>query len=729
MQNLELSFASGVSSLSVRRFAAHEALSAPFTVAVWARSPDPSIDLESLVGKPAALKIEGGPALTVGRRRRVYSGIVSSMELRRSEERGLSTYHLVIVPRIWLLQHRINHRIYQHLSIPSIVERLLGEWDLAPLWRIDRRQHPPLEYKVQYGETDLAFFTRLLEEAGITFYFDDAEGEEAKLVLSDTPARNVRRKGPPIPYVDSPTRAGERELVTNVHLSHEVRPGALTLQDVDFRRPAYALRGEARVQRPEDRYEQYQYHPGAFLIEPGTGGDTPEADDRPIAMHDERFGHRRAHRALLGERMGREVVRFDANVIDLAPGTVFAIQDHAHRSIDGAGLLVTGFTVQGSVEGEWAMMGQAVFAATPYVPPEVTARPTVHGVQSATVVGPAMDEIHTDEFGRVRVQFPWAREGKSDEKSSSWIRVSQAFSGRGYGTIHLPRVGQEVLVAFLEGDPDRPVIVARVYNQTEPVPDKLPDNNTMSHSKSHSSPSAEGFNLIQYEDRAGAELVNVQAQKDVRKLVKNDEIITVLRDRAKSVGVDETDTTGVDRFEVTRRDRSETTSGNRMTHIKANRAKLIKKDESERTQGNHLLRVGRDQDILGAAHKRERIRGDSHLHVRGKRNERIGGTQSLTVLQDQFEEVAGSHALAAGGEIHLAAEETMVGEGEDVTISGPGGFIRIAASGVRIVGKIVDINEGDTIAGNGRGSKPALPEDAKEARIGIDGSGDGGQGG
>jgi type VI secretion system secreted protein VgrG len=352
----------------------------------------------------------------------------------------------------------------------------------------------------------------------------------------------------------------------------------------------------------------------------------------------------------------------------------------------------------------------------PYLPPAKTPRPLALGVQTATVVGPAGDEIHTDEFGRVRVQFPWDREGKNDEESSCWIRVNQGWGGRGYGMINLPRIGQEVLVGFLEGNPDQPMIVARVYNQTEPVPYKLPGDKTVSTWKSNSSPKAEGFNEIKYEDKAGEELFYVQAQKNLRKLVKHDETITVGNNRVKLVGANETDTTVVNRTEVTGINRTETTAANRMTHIVGNRAKLIKKDETHVTMQNKLHRVVKDVDVIVGAKRHDRVQQDAHQHVEGKRSERIDGTQSLTVLVDQFEEVTGSHALKAGGEIHLSAVETMVGESADTTLKGPGGFIRIDGAGVTIVGNIVDINVGGS-AGNGKGSKPALPDDPKKAVI------------
>ena len=718
MPALELSFASGESSLSVRRFAVHEGLSTLFSVSVWARSPDPSLALDSLVGQPAALRVDAAYAHALSSVR-LWSGIVSYMELTRPEvsDKGTSTYHLVIVPRIWLLTQRINYRVHQHVTIPAIVGKMLAEWNIPVEWRIDASKYPELEYKIQYEETDYDFMSRVLEEAGITLFFDDSDGEEAKLVLSDAPQKHEARKGDALRYVDNPSSSAEKEFVTNVHISHDVRPGAHVIRDVDFRNPSYVLTGDApKAAGLEARYEQYNYQPGALLIEPGKAGDTPTADDRGIARHDKAFGDNRAERALLAERLGRRAVAFDANVVDLRPGTVFSIDGHAHPELDGKTLLVTGFSLQGSPGGAWVMTGHAVFTDVAYYPTLKTKRPEVIGVQTGTVVGPVHEEIHTDEFGRVRVQFPWDREGQLDEESSCWMHVSQGWGGRGYGMITIPRIGQEVLISFLEGDPDRPTVVARVYNQTQPVPYKLPDNKTISTWKSDSSVGSEGFNEIKYEDKKSDELFYVQAQKNLRKLVKHDEVITVLNDRSKDVGVNETDTTGVNRIEVTGADRTEQTGANRMTFIAGNRAKLIKQNEIEITDGNRKLRVGKDLDIVVKGKKHERVEEDVHVHVEGRRNERIDLSQSLTVVVDQFEEVSGNHALTAGREIHFAAIELLVAQGNDVTLRGPGGFIRMNAAGVTIVGTRVEINVSGT-AGNGKGSKPELPDEPEQAKI------------
>jgi type VI secretion system secreted protein VgrG len=722
MSVLDLSFASGENSLSVRRVQIHEGVSSLFTISVWARSPHFDLDLESLVGQPAAFQIVHGTKLVANQGGRRWSGVVSLMEQVQAEqgnsgEKPLSTYYLRIVPRLWLLTQRQNYRIYQHLSIPDISEKLLGEWGLQANLQIDKGAYPKLEYKVQYGETDFAFLCRLWEEAGIAFTFpDDEEGKT--VILGDKLQAGPPRDGEPIPYVDNPNAASEKEFVTRVTLAHEVRPGAHTIRDYDFRRPSFPLFGEApKAQGLESTYEQYHYQPHGFLVEPGKGGDTPTADDKGIARHEQKAGQERADRTLAGTRTGKVLVSFETNVVDLWPGRRFSIDHHPHAELDsGKKLLVTEFSLEATPGGEWHMEGSAVFSEVPYRPVVRTPKPKINSVQSATVVGPAGTEIHTDEFGRVRVQFPWDREGKNDDNSSCWIRVSQGWAGTGYGMMVIPRLGHEVLVGFLNGDPDAPIIVGRVFNATQRVPYKLPDHKTRSTWKSDSSLGSDGFNEIMFEDLKETELVYVQAQKNLRKLVKNDEVITVGNNRQKLVINNEQETTGVNRTEVTGADRTEITGANRMTTIGGNREKLIRGDEVEKTDGKQTILIGQDQDITVQQNKREHVVGDSHLRVAGKRNQRIDGVQSLSIGQDQQEQVGRNHALNVGNEIHLSAGSNMVFESKDLTIKGPGGFIRIDAGGVTIKGTKVWINSGGA-PGAGSGSHPEEAERAEEAQI------------
>ena len=704
MANLSLSFESGESSLSVRRFSVREGVSACFTASVWARSPDPSLDLEALVGKAASLRIESGYAFTQRGGARLWTGIVSTVEQLQPEPAGLSTYFLRIVPSLWLLGQRRNYRIFQHLTVPDIVDRIFTEWSLERVWQLDRAEYSLLEYRVQYGETDYDFVNRLLEEAGISFTFPDEDARGNKLTLGDKLHAAAARPASHVHYVDNPNQASEREFVTRVTIGHEVRPGAYVVRDHDFRKPAYPLFGAAPASAPEERLEQFHYAPGAFLIEKARSGDS---DDRLLPHHDEKVGHAQATRALDGERAGKRTVAFESNVTDLWPGVIFSIDGHHHPDIDGERLLVTDCGIDGEVGREWSIRGRAVLAKEPYRPRIVTPKPRLRCVESATVVGPSDSEIYTDEFGRVKVQFPWDREGMFDSESSCWMRVSQGWAGASYGMIHLPRVGQEVLVAFLDGNPDRPIVVGRVHNQSQPVPYPLPDDKTRSTWKSDKSLGSGGFNEIMFEDRKDEELVSEQAERNRRALIKNDETITVGHDRVKQVGGHEHETTGMDRVEVTGRHRSQQIGDDRRTFIGGDRERLVKGTETEKTIGDHLLDVEKDRHILVKGTKAERVESDSHLHLQANRSELVGGTLSIRAAGEQVE-VKASHGLSAGDEIHYASP-IVVGEGAaGATLAGPGGFLRIDADGITIKGTLVKINTGGSVGG-GSGAHPIAP--------------------
>ena len=664
MSLLELSVASAESSLSVRRVSVHEAMSRLFTVSIVARTEDHSLNLEAIVGKPGSFRVVTGHVHAAFGGARLWTGIVNYAEQIQGMppapgEKPLSTYFFRLVPGLWLLTQRRGHRIYQHLSIPDILDKLLAEWAIEPTWKVERGSYPKLEYKAQYGENDFAFLSRLCEEAGIAFTFPDDDSNGSKVTFMDKPQANSPR-GVSIPYVDNPSQSAEMEFVTNVRLAHEVRPGGYTLRDYDFRNPAFALFGEApKAPGPEDLYEQYHYRPGSMLVEGGKPGGTPVADDQAVARWEQRYGKERATRSLEADRMGKRGVVFETNCIDLWPGVVVGFEHHPHAEL-AEKVLVTELTLEHSVGMEWNMHARAVFANDPYRPLPSTPKPSVHGVQSAMVVGPKGQDIHTDEFGRVRVQFPWDREGANDEHSSCWIRVSQGWSGTGFGMINIPRIGQEVLVGFLDGDPDQPIVVGRVFNAIQQVPYKLPENKTVSGWKTNSTPEGGGYNEIKLEDKKNLELFYIQAQRNLDKLVKN--------------------------------------------------------DETERTQRHHHKTVAGNQDLVIKLTRKELVEGDDHLHVKGDRMQQIDKSTSLTVLENQHEHIGKLHALEAGKEIHLKGGQTVVVEaGTRLTVKGPGGFIDIHSGGIDIVGTLVKINSGGS-AGNGSGAEPVAPEEAEEAQ-------------
>ncbi len=720
MNLLQLTCGSGESALDTRSFEVSEAISQLFSVDIVARCANAELDLSRIVGHPAALQLSTGYAMALDDRR-VWSGVCAAATQLQAEPTGVSTYALRIVPNLWLLTQRTNQRIFQHKSIVDIVDAILAEWKLTRRWEVDRARYPKLDFKVQHHETDYAFVCRLLEEAGIAFLFEEDARRGSSLLLGDALHNAAPRNSPPLPYMDNPNKEAGIEYVTKVGLSHQVRPGASSLADYDFRHPAMKLITSAPPSAGlEGHYEQYRYQPGSMLAETTAGGNTPAADQQGAARHLQSRGTARSTRELEAHRSGREQVSFETNAVDLRPGSIFSIDHHQHPELSAAAqLLVTAFHLHGDHNGEWTMSGKTVFADRPFRPALTTPKPSFDGVQSATVVGPAGEEIHTDEFGRIRIHFPWDRDGTVNEHSSCWIRVNQGWAGAKYGMINLPRIGQEVLVSFLDGDPDRPVVVGRVFNAANPVPYKLPQHKTISAQKSNASVGSNGYNEIKIEDDKGEELLFVQAEKNLRQAIFEDDTATIVRDRFKLVKNDYRDTIQNIRTQITKQNRIESTEGNRAITITGDLREQIGNNENERTDGNTQAFYRIDHDLVVAGDRRDLVHQESHYLLQGSQRAATRGKHSVVVQGRRHERVMGRHASRVDGSFYLRTGSKFVAEGiEDVTFKTGGGFIRINSSGLVIEATQVKINSGGS-ADQGASSAPDIAASAQEKAFQI----------
>jgi type VI secretion system secreted protein VgrG len=343
MPHFDLTLSGGI-ALETHTFSVREGISQLFSCEIVAMSHDAAVDLEAIVGQPAQLVALSGTTHLAGWHRS-WRGVVSGMDQLRVEtlsEKGQSTYALAIVPTLWLLTQRQGYRIFQHLSVPEIVDALLAEWNVEHAWNLTGT-YEKLEYKVQYGESDYAFLCRLVEEPGIAFTFPDHAPVDAGalspgfvdaggagwsggslLTFGDDLSSGTLYVGSPVDFVHEPNASAQREFVTDVQLSHGVRPGAVTIRDHDFRNPGFPLMGKA-APAPESFYEQYAYQPGAFLVEGAPGGDTPVADDKDVARHLEPIGTALATRRLVALRQGRRQVSFSSNVLGLEPAMLLTM--------------------------------------------------------------------------------------------------------------------------------------------------------------------------------------------------------------------------------------------------------------------------------------------------------------------------------------------------------------------------------------------------------------------
>lgn len=517
--------------LDVRKFTVNDGLSALFTVDVEVRCHNPALDFEELIGKPATFRISLDPLAYDGLPSRAWSGVVSEAHLLRSESTGLSTYRVTLAPRLWLLTLRTNCRVFQQQSDLDIVKALLKEWGIEPIVEC-ARTYKTRKYRVQYQESDFAFLSRLLEAAGATFYFR-AENAESQLVLADTPERGPER-GRPLDFADEPS-PGTR-YATQFRASRVLTSGRIAVADHDHRIQNMPLVAQSSPsEHPvESRLEQFNYAPGSFRFGNPGPNDTPTADDRGRTRTDLDEAKR------ITEQMGAAAMArakrfaFESNSLDLAPGLRLAIASHPLAERVGQ-LLVTRTTFSGSHETEVHVVCHTAAADRPYRPEAVTPTPAIHGVECATVVGPAGETIHCDEFGRVRVQFHWDRYGKMDEQSSCWVHVNQAWAGEGLGGINIPRIGQEVIVSFLAGNPEEPMIVGRVFTNLLRPPFSLPAQKTQNGFRSASVPQTGGYNLMMFEDKAGSEEIRVRAEKDQNTRVNNDKTLSVGRHRKMEI--------------------------------------------------------------------------------------------------------------------------------------------------------------------------------------------------
>jgi type VI secretion system secreted protein VgrG len=468
--------------LDVRSFSVKQVMSRLFRVELTVVSNNLDVDFGGIIGNEASFSL--GTVLSS----HTWSGVCVEIDQVRVDRGELATYTLTIAPRAYLLTQRKNYRIFQFKSELDIVKQLLDEWAVPYRVQADASAHPPRKFRVQYGESDFTFLSRMLEDAGISFYFEDSDGTTT-MVLDDGPeAREMAHPG--VPFYDQPGTTS-KSFVTRVVLSQRTRPGRVTIGDLDWRRGSThqprlsAALGLAQ----ESRLELFEYEPGAFLYQGAAGGNTPTADDRGASRTDEATGNKKTQNRLLGKRQDAKRVSFESDILDLRPGTILGIANHPHLAVDaGGGLLVTDALLEGEHDGDWRVHVDSVGTEIPFRPEPVTPKPRVKGIESATVVGPASDEIHTDEYARVRVHFHWDRESQRDDQSSCWVPTNQPWAGPGFGGTVIPRIGQEVLVEFLGGDPDRPVVIGRVFTEHQPAPVKLPEGKTLTGLVGRSSP-------------------------------------------------------------------------------------------------------------------------------------------------------------------------------------------------------------------------------------------------
>lgn len=622
----------GADTLIFTHLIGRDEISRCFAFTVGFVSRDTEIDPLKMLGKVVSVQGEAGDP------KRWFSGLVSEFRLRRIEDR-FAYYDAVVSPWLWFLGNTTDCRIFQNMSVVEIVEDIFSKYGIAKFEKRLQGSYPPREYCVQYDESDLDFVQRLLEHEGIFYFFEHDDGEHT-LILADAMSK---LKSPPgyesVPFQTS--GAGTRrdvEYITQWSPGGAVRPGAYVHTDYDFKKPGADLMAQSAQAFSHSEASGEHYHqPGAHL-DVGRG-DTIAA----IRREELQAPHLRsvAHGTPRGLFSGctfklAEHPRDDQNQEYLVISAEYRLYDPNYES--------------GVTETE-AENFQIILEVAPtslnYRPARITRRPVMRGPQTAKVVGPSGEEIFTDEYARVKVQFYWDREGKNDQNSSCFVRVSQTWAGSGWGFIQIPRIGQEVIVDFIEGDPDRPIITGRVYNAAQMPPYGLPGSATQSGWKSDSSKGGGGYNELMFEDKAGSELVNFQAQKDHNLLIKND--------RTKLVQHDQSDRIDNDAKHSVGHNLDEDVGNNKTVKVGVDQTTNIGNNDTETVGVDRALSVGSNETIYVGANSVETI-AIAHTQT-------VGAAQTITVGGARIDTVAMAEARTVG-----AAQVNTIGAYRSMTV-------------------------------------------------------------
>jgi len=634
------------SGLKIHSFSGREELGRPFVYDLRLSSHKPDIDFTKMVGENIAVRLDmkdqkGEP--------RWFNGFVSRF-LQEGHGEYQTVYRATVVPWLWFLSRAADCRIFQDKSVPDIVKEVCKLHGFNDIELSLKETYDPWEYCVQYRETDFNFISRLLEQEGIYYYFKH-EPKKHTLVLCDQPACHEPFAGYD-KMVYMPSWAGSaRERLTDWNIEQCVQPGSVILNDFNFETP------ETDIIAAHD--QPWKHAAGAFKV-----------FDYPAEYEKKAEGDRYA-KVRFGEyETQHERVSVAGDVRGLAVGHTFEVPGHMLESQKQRKYLVTSATYyaeshESGFSGT-AKSGESLFHVSAEVmdktvgfrPARTTPKPTIAGPQTAIVAGPSGEEIHVDKHGRVKLQFHWDRASKGDDKSSCWVRVAQVWAGKGWGSIFTPRVGQEVVVEFLEGDPDHPLVTGRVYNALNKVPYSLPDMKTVSGTKSNSSKGGGGFNEIRFEDKKGEEQIFIHGQKQLDIRIEQDAYELIGKTRHLIVTEDQ--------FEE------------------------VKKNRHEKIAEEHRVSVGKDYSLA----------------VKGKMMIEITGASSVTAKDAVHEDYKSSQSTKVAQNLSIAAQGVVIEGSTGITLKCGGSSVVLDASGVTIKGATVTIDGSMTKINSGPGSSP-----------------------
>ncbi|SIO61747.1 type VI secretion system secreted protein VgrG [Singulisphaera sp. GP187] len=585
-------------ALLMAGFSGHESISQLFEyrLELFATNDEP-IPFEMLLGQKAIVRL----ALE-GNKQRFFSGICNRVS-QGARDNTFTAYHLDVVPQFWFLTKRAQSRIFQQVSVPQILQQVLAGLDVS----YDLRgTYQPRDYCVQYRETDYNFACRLMEEEGIFFFFKHSANGHTLVVTDVSQACPELAGKARMTLGRSEEEVSGEELVLSWEKTQELRSGRYLLWDHSFELPHKHLEADKQIADSvmagqvshklrignNDKLELYDY-PGEYAQR--FDGINPSGGDRAGDLQKIFDDNKRTVEIRMQEEAAASLsIQGEGTCRSFATGHTVLLDNHFNAN---GKYLITGIrhmarqsynfrSSNESAEFSYRNSFTCMPFDLPYRPARKTPKPAVQGTQTAVVVGPAGEEIFTDKYGRVKVQFHWDRQGKNDNNSSCWIRVGTPWAGKNWGMIHIPRIGQEVIVDFQEGDPDQPIIIGSVYNAAMMPPYDLPANKTQSGVKTRSSlrGSEANFNELRFEDKKGEEDVYFHAEKDFHRVVERDDDLKVHRDQTVTID----------------RDRTEQVKRNEKVTVDNNRDVIVSQgnDTHNVKMGNRAVKIDMGNDAL-----------------------------------------------------------------------------------------------------------------------------------
>jgi type VI secretion system secreted protein VgrG len=637
------------------------------------------IDPNDLLGKHVTVKLElpkGGP--------RYFDAQVVRFALAGKRGRYYR-YTIVARPWLWFLTRSSDCRIFQGKKAPDIIREIFNKYpDVQVKWKLTGT-HASREYCVQYRETDFNFVSRLMEEEGIYYYYEHSKGKHVVVFANSPSSHSASQHCESLPYVD-PDRAVREDVdhVSAWSFSREIQSSAYVLDDYNFKTPSVDL-----LEKRNDKLPN--------------GGSTGEIYDYPGRYSNGGEGKHYVQIRLEELHADYELAHGVTNARGLGAGELFKLTGYPRSEQNREYLVVAAShhleysdyeSLDAGSPSSYDCSFTALYGKVSFRPRRLTPKPVVQGVQPALVVGPSGDEIYTDDYGRVKVHFYWDRHDKKNANSSCWVRVCHPWAGKNWGMIHIPRIGQEVIVDFLEGDPDCPIITGRVYNAEQMPPWALPGNMTQSGILTRSSKggTAANANALRFEDKKGSEQLFIHAEKNQDIEVENDETHWVGHDRTKTI--DHNETTHV------KHDRTETVDNNEKITIVANRTELVGKNEDITIANNRSKSVGGSENVTVALQRTHAVGVNETIAIGAAQEVAVGAAQTITVGATQATTVGGSQSVSVG-----SSRSVDVGGGAAMTIAkketrsvGEERATDIAKDDNLNVGKNLVIEAGDSVS-------------------------------